>query len=129
MLGPDVNAPSTPGDHRMDWSAYLELKLGQLFPEPEQRATAEAELGRYGMGDYEKEVERVQLAILKLSGSDLERLRANVRAAKGDYRVEREALGGGSCRTDQNDDDAAEQGCAQGNGHAGLLRAREIAYR
>lgn len=86
MLGSDVNAPSTPGDHRMDWSAYLELKLGQLFPEPEQRATAEAELGRYGMGDYEKEVERVQLAILKLSGSDLERLRANVRAAKGDYR-------------------------------------------
>ena len=70
----------------MDWSTYLELKLGQLFPEPGKRATAEAELGRYGMGDYEKEVERVQLAILKLSGADIERLRANVRAAKGDYR-------------------------------------------
>ena len=70
----------------MDWSAYLELKLGRLFPESTQRATAEAELGRYGMGDHEPEAERVRLAVLKLSGGDLERLRANVRAAKGDYR-------------------------------------------
>jgi hypothetical protein len=70
----------------MDWSAYLEQKLGQLFPEPARRASAAAELGRYGMGDHEPEAERVQLAILKLSGADMERVRANVRAAKGDYR-------------------------------------------
>ena len=32
------------GGNWMDWSAYLEFKLGQLFPEPMQRATAEVEL-------------------------------------------------------------------------------------
>ena len=82
MLGSDVDAPSTPGEHRMDWSAYLELKLGQLFPESTQRATAEAELGRYGMGDHEPEAERVHLAILKLSGGDLERAVASGNLSK-----------------------------------------------
>ncbi|MDX1595102.1 MAG: hypothetical protein R3298_12705 [Gammaproteobacteria bacterium] len=70
----------------MDWAAYLQTKLDRLFPEPDRRATAEAELGRYGIDDHEPEAERVQLAVLKLSGDDFERLRSHVRAAKGDYR-------------------------------------------
>ncbi len=70
----------------MNWSDYLEQKLGSLFPDPARRATVEAELGRYGLGDHEPEVARVQLAILKLSGDDIERVRSHVRAAKGDYR-------------------------------------------
>ena len=69
-----------------DWIEHLQQKLTALFPDLEQRATAEAELGRYGVGDHEPEAERVRLAVLKLAGGDLERLRINVRAAKGDYR-------------------------------------------
>jgi hypothetical protein len=70
----------------MDFADHLGQKLELLFPDPDQRASAEAELGRYGIGDHEPEAERVRLAVLKLAGDDLERLRSNVRAAKGDYR-------------------------------------------
>jgi phage tail protein X len=70
----------------MDWSQHLEQKLAMLFPDLDRRASAEAELGRYGVGDHEPEIERVRLAVLKLAGDDLDRLRSNVRAAKGDYR-------------------------------------------
>jgi hypothetical protein len=70
----------------MDFVEHLELKLDQLFPDDDRRVIAAAELGRYGIGDHEPEPERVRLAILKLAGNDLERIRSNVRAAKGDYR-------------------------------------------
>jgi hypothetical protein len=70
----------------MDFDQHLELKLTQLFPDDGQRVITEAELGRYGIGDHEPESERVRLAILKLAGNDLERIRSNVRAAKGDFR-------------------------------------------
>ena len=70
----------------MDFAEHLEQKLALLFPDLDQRASAEVELGRYGIGDHEPEAERVRLAILKLAGDDLDRLRSNVRAAKGDYR-------------------------------------------
>jgi hypothetical protein len=70
----------------MDWSDYLEQKLVTMFPETKRRDAVEAELARYGIGDHEPEAERVRLAVLKLSGPDLERVRTHVRAAKGDYR-------------------------------------------
>jgi hypothetical protein len=36
--------------------------------------------------DFAEHLEQMRLAILKLAGDDLDRLRSNVRAAKGDYR-------------------------------------------
>jgi len=47
---------------------------------------AMAALDEYGVEPSEHERERVQLAILKLSAGDLERLIHNVQVAKRDYR-------------------------------------------
>jgi hypothetical protein len=43
-------------------------------------------LDSYGVESYERECERVQLAILKLSGGNEEKLREFVAIAKRDYR-------------------------------------------
>lgn len=43
-------------------------------------------LDLYGKESHVRELERVQIAILKLSGGDLENLRAYVEIAKSDYR-------------------------------------------
>ncbi|MEN3332138.1 MAG: hypothetical protein V7641_1503 [Blastocatellia bacterium] len=43
-------------------------------------------LDRYGVESYERERERVQIAILKLSEGELEKLAAYVKVAKEDYR-------------------------------------------
>jgi hypothetical protein len=43
-------------------------------------------LDLYGKEFYSRERERVQIAILKLSGGDLESLRAHVEIAKSDFR-------------------------------------------
>jgi hypothetical protein len=45
-----------------------------------------APLDTYGVEAYERERDRVQLAILKLSAGNEDRLRENVASAKGDYR-------------------------------------------
>jgi len=43
-------------------------------------------LDQYGVRPHEKERERVQLAILKLSGGEVEKLQEEVKVAKQDYR-------------------------------------------
>ncbi len=43
-------------------------------------------LRRYGTVDYEREPDRVRLAILKLAGGDFSRLEAETQGAKSDYR-------------------------------------------
>lgn len=43
-------------------------------------------LDLYGKESYEYEKERVQLAIIKMSGSDMLKLQEHVRLAKTDYR-------------------------------------------
>lgn len=53
---------------------------------PESQAVVMEILDRYGVESHERERERVQLAILKLSGGDVNELRANLEAAKQDYR-------------------------------------------
>jgi len=60
-------------------------KVCQLWPEHDFTEIV-AELDRYGVEPHERERERVQLGILKLSGGELERLPALVDMAKGDYR-------------------------------------------
>ncbi len=60
-------------------------KVKQFFPNEEQEKIM-ATLALYGKESYERETQRVQIAVLKLSGGDLEKLRENVDAAKNDYR-------------------------------------------
>ena len=55
------------------------------FPEGSWARVLES-LGRYGAEPYERERERVQLAILKLSEGNEEKLREFVAVAKRDYR-------------------------------------------
>ena len=55
------------------------------FPK-ESRARALELLDTYGLAGHERERERVQLAILKLSDGNEEKLRQNVNVAKRDYR-------------------------------------------
>ena len=60
-------------------------KAKQCFPN-EDEGKVMGILDLYGKESHEQELERVQIAILKLSGGDLESLRANVGTAKSDYR-------------------------------------------
>lgn len=65
--------------------SILDQKLRALFLDASQRREAEKELARYGTERYEQEAVRVQLAVLKLAGADVQRLRSYVDPAKGDY--------------------------------------------
>jgi hypothetical protein len=60
-------------------------KVCQIWPELNPTEVI-AVLDQYGEEPYERERERVQLGILKLSGGQLERLPSLVDMAKGDYR-------------------------------------------
>jgi hypothetical protein len=60
-------------------------KVAEVFPQ-EDPAAVLALLDTYGVEPYERERERVQLAVLKLSEGRLERLEEFVRVAKRDYR-------------------------------------------
>ena len=55
------------------------------FP-TDREAEILAMLNEYGTEDWHREADRVHLAILKLSAGRFERLRAQVEAAKADYR-------------------------------------------
>jgi hypothetical protein len=57
----------------------------KTFPETSQSRVIEL-LDSYGVESYERERERVQLAILKLSEGNEEKLRKFVAVAKRDYR-------------------------------------------
>jgi hypothetical protein len=70
----------------MNLDDTLQAKLLKLFPDPENRRAADAALRRYGTESYENEPARVRLAVLKISGGDLDRIRSNVATAKQDYR-------------------------------------------
>jgi hypothetical protein len=57
----------------------------KMFPESAHERLLEL-LATYGVESYERERERVQLAILKLSEGNVEKLREFVAVAKRDYR-------------------------------------------
>jgi hypothetical protein len=56
----------------MNLKKILTRKLRALFPEEQQRAEVLATLEAYGVEKHEQELDRVRLAVLKLSGGDLE---------------------------------------------------------
>jgi hypothetical protein len=61
-------------------------KLRQAFPDEQVAAEAVIRLDSYQSESSEQGAHRVQLAILKLSGGDLDQLRQYVEAAKQDFR-------------------------------------------
>lgn len=60
-------------------------KVKEVFPK-EDPSKIMSILDQYGVESYEQERERVQIAILKLSEGEMEKLHKNVRIAKEDYR-------------------------------------------
>ena len=61
-------------------------KLESLFQDAQVRAEVLTLLETYGEEDYENEISRVKLAILKLAGSDLNEISKYTLMAKQDYR-------------------------------------------
>ncbi|HET6612633.1 MAG TPA: hypothetical protein VFG83_11615 [Kofleriaceae bacterium] len=70
----------------MPLQSILAKKLARLFPDPARRAEAEAILASYPDDSASMDPPRVRLAVLKLGGSDLDRLRENMAAAHRDPR-------------------------------------------
>jgi len=70
----------------MTLPGILTKTIGDMFPVAHERRRVEQELRRYGEASYHRERERVQLAILKLAGRDLDKVRECTDAACIDYR-------------------------------------------
>jgi len=68
-----------------NYSRLISLKLEKLFPDKATRMQALRLLERYGADSGEFKVERVRLAILRSSGTDLHQIESGVRGAKEDY--------------------------------------------
>jgi hypothetical protein len=66
-------------------SADVERVVRRDFP-AERFAEVMAMLNEYGVEDWQREPDRVRLAVLKLAGGSMERLRNEIGAAKADYR-------------------------------------------
>jgi hypothetical protein len=64
----------------------LERVLLRLFPSDDARRQAWKLLQSYGVEKHESEIDRVRLAVLKLSGGDLAKIKAFVTTAKTDPR-------------------------------------------
>lgn len=70
----------------MELEQILSRKLTSLFPDESQRLVVTEILNSYGVEKYEQEPYRVRLAILKLSGSDLDEIIKTTKYAKEDFR-------------------------------------------
>src|SRR5688572_9487840 len=66
-------------------SADVEHVVRRDFP-AERFAEVMAMLNEYGAEDWQREADRVRLAVLKLAAGSMERLRYEVEGAKRDYR-------------------------------------------
>jgi hypothetical protein len=70
----------------MDLDAVLSRKLTSLFPDPDIRDEVINTLNLYGLEKHEQEPIRIRLAVLKLSGDDVEQVKINTAYAKQDFR-------------------------------------------
>lgn len=64
----------------------LDSKLKRLFPDRSERQKVMEILLTYGTESYEREPDRVRLAILKLSGNSLDEIKKYTQYAKQDFR-------------------------------------------
>jgi hypothetical protein len=78
--------PSSFRPSKIDHSAYLPKILEKLFPDASVRESVVAILGTYGREDYQREVPRVHMGILRLSGNDVEQVRRWTSLACSDFR-------------------------------------------
>ncbi|MCK5351268.1 hypothetical protein KAJ77_01745 [bacterium] len=69
-----------------DHSKLLPRLLEKLFPLEEERELVVEILGQYGSGDFQREGDRVRMAILKLAGRSPEQIRYYTLMACRDYR-------------------------------------------
>ena len=67
-------------------SVDVERRVDALWPESEDRGQVREALASYGVEAYEREPDRVRLAILKLSDGEVAKVLSLVSAAKQDYR-------------------------------------------
>ena len=70
----------------INYGEILQHKLVCLFPDSDARNSIQQELARYGLEEYEREIDRVRLAILKVAGVSPAQVREWVEIAKRDYR-------------------------------------------
>jgi len=70
----------------IDHSKFLPRILEKMFPDPEDRDLVAEIMGNFGHEDYHREMDRVKMAILKLSGRSPERVRYYTLMACRDYR-------------------------------------------
>lgn len=69
-----------------DYSSLLPQVLSKLFPDASTREHAERILRSYGRESFHREVDRVHLGILRLSGADLSAIEKWTRFARDDFR-------------------------------------------
>jgi ribosomal protein L12E/L44/L45/RPP1/RPP2 len=70
----------------MNYEMLLRNKLVSMFPDDNHRESAALILDGYGVEKHEPEPERVRLAILKLSGNDMNEIIKTTKSAKVDFR-------------------------------------------
>jgi len=69
-----------------DYSTLLPQTLDKLFPEAALRKKVVGILEAYGREEFHREVERVHLGILRLSGANLEMIEQHTNLACSDFR-------------------------------------------
>jgi hypothetical protein len=69
-----------------DYSTLLPQTLDKLFPEAALRRKVVGILEAYGREEFHREVERVHLGILRLSGTNLEMIEQHTNLACSDFR-------------------------------------------
>ena len=70
----------------IDCSVVLPQVMMKLFPSEAQRNEVFMILSAYGRENFHREVQRVHLGILKISGSDIEKIRRATSLACSDFR-------------------------------------------
>jgi hypothetical protein len=84
-LPPPVEKAQYQRRETMPTTTEIVQKIEAMWTDPAERKRVLAELQKYGMETYEREPERVRLAILKLSEARMERVIELVTTAKQDY--------------------------------------------
>ena len=64
----------------------VERKLALIWPDDNERTKARTVLSQYGEKSYQREPQRVRLAIIKLSEGSLDELKRMTKEAEKDYR-------------------------------------------
>ena len=70
----------------MNYKELVQKKLVSLFPDKNSRERVSNILMNYGLENYEREPNRVRLAVLKLGGTDISEIEKMIKCSKEDFR-------------------------------------------